>query len=175
MMMQMLEKGGVQPFTDATRAPDADNPRGYFEHELAMQLHQSAAWLSDVHGKAVKIAAPLLPYLPADQEYRLIFMHRPLGEVIASQRAMLARLGRAGARLDDHALTRAFTSQLVRVQKWLGRREEIPVLAVAYEEAIADPTAIATRLAGFLGAPFDTTIAASAVDASLRRQVRPRL
>jgi hypothetical protein len=118
---------------------------------------------------AVKIVAPLLPYLPVGQEYRLIFMHRALDEVIASQRAMLVRLGREGAKLDTPALMRAYTSQLVRVQGWLGRRPEIPVLAVAYADAVADPTAVATGLAGLLGDPFDVAVAASAVDPSLRR------
>jgi hypothetical protein len=169
MMMQMLAKAGIQPFTDGTRIPDADNPRGYFEHEQAIQLHQDSAWLPQAHGKAVKIVALLLPYLPADHDYRLVFMHRSLDEVVASQRAMLVRLGREGAKLDEQALMRAYTGQLVRVQTWLSRRLDIPVLAVAYADAVADSAAVATRLAGFLGAPFDISAAASAVDPSLRR------
>ena len=52
----------------------------------------------------------------------------------------------------------------------LGRRAEIPVLPVAYDDAIANPTAIARRLADFLGAPFEIEAAAAAVDPSLRRR-----
>jgi hypothetical protein len=40
--------------------------------------------------------------LPAGEEYRIVFMHRDVNEVVASQRAMLARLARAGARLNDN-------------------------------------------------------------------------
>ncbi len=175
MMMQMLAKGGIEPFADAVRAPDIDNPRGYFEHKQASRLHQDSAWLPEVRGKAVKIVAPLLPYLPPQQQYRLIFMHRPLREVVASQRIMLKRLALPGANLDDAALMRAYTSQLVRVQTWLGRRAEIPVLPVAYDDAVAHPAAIAIRLADFLGAPFEIEAAAAAVDSSLRRRGDDRI
>jgi hypothetical protein len=58
----------------------------------------------------------------------------------------------------------------VRVQTWLRRRAEIPVLAVNYAEALADPGAAAARLARFLGEPFDARAAAEAVEPSLRRQ-----
>jgi hypothetical protein len=61
-----------------------------------------------------KIVAHLLPCLPAGEEYRIVFMHRDLHEVVASQRAMLARLARAGARLSDSVLARTYTRQLVQ-------------------------------------------------------------
>ncbi|HSU06626.1 MAG TPA: sulfotransferase [Acetobacteraceae bacterium] len=168
MMMQVLAAAGIPPHTDGARAADPDNPRGYFEHAAAMRLHQDTGWIADARGKAVKIIAPLLPYLPPDNRYRLVFMHRALNEVVASQRAMLQRLGRTGAQLDDAALVRAFTGQLVRVQKWLSQRAEIPVLAVPYAEAVADPDSTAARLAQFLGAPFDRSAASATVDAALR-------
>jgi hypothetical protein len=50
------------------------------------------------------------------------------------------------------------------------RREEIPVLAVNYADALADPAATAARLARFLGQPFDAQAAAAAIEPSLRRQ-----
>jgi len=97
-------------------------------------------------------------------------MHRNLEEVLKSQRAMLDRLGRRGARVRDEELMRAYTQQLVRVQKWLKDRPEIAVLSVHYAEAVEHPEATAERLAGFLGAPFDAAAARTAVDAGLRRQ-----
>jgi hypothetical protein len=57
---------------------------------------------------------------------------------------------------------------LVRIQKWLERWTEIPVLAVGYGDAIGDPAGIATRLRRFVGEPFDVFAAAAAVDAALR-------
>jgi hypothetical protein len=97
-------------------------------------------------------------------------MHRDVNEVVASQRAMLARLARAGARLSDSALARTYISQLVQVQTWLQHRPEIQVLPVRYADAIGDPAGTAARLASFLGQPFDESAAAMAVAPSLRRQ-----
>jgi tetratricopeptide (TPR) repeat protein/arylsulfatase A-like enzyme len=170
MMMQLLSAAGIEPYTDRRRAADTDNPRGYFEHENAARLHQDASWISAARGKAVKIVAHLLPYLPAGEEYRIVFMHRDLNEVVASQRAMLTRLARTGARLDDNVLAHTYTTQLVQVQTWLQRRPEIQVLPVSYADALADPAGTAARLARFFGQPFDESAAATAVDPSRRRQ-----
>ncbi len=173
MMMQMLAAAGLAPYTDGQRQADEDNPRGYFEHQQATRLHQDHSWIPEARGKAVKIVAQLLPHLPAGEEYRVIFLHRNLEEVVASQRAMLERLGQAGAKLDDRELMRAYTQQLVRLQAWLNKRPEIQVLSVNYGAAIHDPAGTASKLAGFLGEPFDIAAAQAAVDASLRRQRVP--
>lgn len=97
-------------------------------------------------------------------------MHRDLNEVVASQRAMLARLARTGAQLSDGVLMHTYTRQLVQVQTWLQRRPEIQVLPVSYADALCDPAGTSARLARFLGQPFDGTAAALVVDPSLRRQ-----
>ena len=170
MAMQMLVAAGVPAYADNHRPPDADNPRGYFEHEQATRIHRDASWIPQARGKAVKIVAHLLPFLPEGEQYRLIFMHRDVREVVASQRAMLERLGRKGGELADARLMRAYTQQLVQVHAWLRRRTEIPVLAVSYAEALADPAAAAAKLARFLGEPFDAHAAAAAIEPSLRRQ-----
>src|SRR5438067_7880099 len=94
MMMQMLAAGGIAAYSDGKRTPDEDNPRGNLEHEKATQLHRDTSWVREARGQVVKIVAHLLPYLPAGEEYRIVFMHRALEEVTASQSAMLKRLGR---------------------------------------------------------------------------------
>ena len=170
MAMQMLAAAGVPAYVDEHRPPDEDNPRGYFEHEQATRLHQDVSWIPQTRGKAVKIVVHLLPFLPDGEQYRLIFLHRDMCEVIASQKAMLERLRRKGGELSETQLIRAYTQQLVSVHTWLRRRTEIPVLAVNYAEALADPLATAARLAHFLGEPFDTRAAAAAIEPSLRRQ-----
>jgi hypothetical protein len=170
MMMQMLAAAGLPAYADEKRIPDEDNPRGYFEHEQATRLHQDASWIPEARGKAVKIVAHLLPFLPVGEQYRLIFMHRDIREVVASQKAMLERLGRKGGGLAEARLLRAYTQQLMRVQTWLRRRAEIPVLALSYAEALADPATAAAKLARFLGQPFDREAAAAAVEPALRHQ-----
>jgi hypothetical protein len=170
MMMQMLAAGGIPIYSDGQRAPDEDNPRGYLEHEKATQLHRDSGWVADARGKAVKIVAHLLPYLPGGQEYRIVFIHRALEEVTASQSAMLRRLGRKGAQLGETQLARVFAGQLVRVQEWLKRADGVHVLAMQYAKVLEDPATAADRLAGFLGTPFDRAAAAAGVDPGLRRQ-----
>jgi predicted AlkP superfamily phosphohydrolase/phosphomutase/tetratricopeptide (TPR) repeat protein len=170
MMMQVLAAAGIAPYTDGLRTADSDNPRGYFEHEQATTLHRDVSWVPQARGKAVKIVANLVPYLPKGEQYRIVFMLRNLEEVAASQRVMLDRLGRPGAQLDAGQLARVYTGQLVRVCTWLSSRPEIQVLAVDYSRALRDPTTVVARLASFLGEPFEQASAAAKVDPSLRRQ-----
>jgi predicted AlkP superfamily phosphohydrolase/phosphomutase/tetratricopeptide (TPR) repeat protein len=170
MMMQMLVAGGVTPYTDGRRQADEDNPRGYFEHEDAARLHRETAWIPQARGKVVKVVAHLLPYLPSGQRYRVVFLHRKMEDVIASQSAMLTRLGRGGARLTSAALQRAYTRQLLEVQRWIQRTPGIEVIAIGYETALADPQGAGARLANFVGEPFDAEAAARAVEPVLRRQ-----
>jgi hypothetical protein len=174
MMMQMLSAAGIEAYTDGRREADEDNPRGYFEHDKAARLNRDAAWIPEARGKAVKIVAHLTPFLPAGEQYRLVFMRRDLKEVAASQKAMLERLGRKGGRIGDAGLMRTYAGQLVRVQSWLRKTAGVQVLTVDYAEALRDAKATAERLANFLGGPFDVQAAAAQVDASLRRQYMDR-
>jgi hypothetical protein len=170
MMMQMLAAAGLAPYTDSKREADEDNPRGYYEHQQATRLHRDAAWIPEARGKVVKVVAHLLPFLPAGEEYRLVFMRRDLNEVVASQKVMLSRLGRKGGNLADAALTRAYAGQLVQVQNWLRKTPGVQVMTVEYAEALCNPAVTAERLAAFLGPPFDANAASGLVDPALRRQ-----
>ena len=93
LMMQMLEAGGMETVTDGQRAPDADNPKGYYELERVKRLKEDHAWLAEAEGKALKVVSMLLYDLPADFRYRVLFMERDLDEILSSQRTMLARRG----------------------------------------------------------------------------------
>ena len=55
LMMQMLEAGGLEAFTDRERAADGDNPRGYYELEAVKQLRDDTSWLDEARGRAVKV------------------------------------------------------------------------------------------------------------------------
>ena len=94
MMMKMLEAGGIPLLTDSIRQADEDNPKGYYEFERAKKLPDGdTAWLKEARGKAVKIIAALLMELPQGYTYQVLFMHRNIQEVLASQSKMLARRG----------------------------------------------------------------------------------
>ena len=178
LMMQMLAAGGVPPLTDAQRAADPSNPRGYLELEAVKRLKMDRAWLPQARGKAVKIIHLLLPELagaPPDEHgaplnFRVVMMRRPIVEIVASQRAMLARQGKASAAIPDAQLARLFTDQLARVERWLEGRPEFQVCAVPYPELIAQPGETAARLNAFLGGGLDEPAMVRAVDPSLYRE-----
>src|SRR5882757_5861307 len=119
LMMQMLQAGGMQLLTDGLRTSDEHNPRGYFEHEKVKHGRNDLSWLEQAGGKAVKVIHLLLPHLPADRNYRVIFMVRNLEEVIASQRVMLKQQRRPAATLADEKLAEVFETQLNTVRRWL--------------------------------------------------------
>jgi predicted AlkP superfamily phosphohydrolase/phosphomutase/tetratricopeptide (TPR) repeat protein len=170
MMMQMLVAGGIVPYTDERRQADEDNLRGYFEHEMATRLASNRQWIPEVRGKAVKIAAPLLPRLPASDRYAIVTMRRDLHEVAASQREMLKRLGRPGAALSGDELIEALRKQMELVERWISRRANARAIDIDYADAVADPAGTAQRVAAFLGRPLDLAAMAAAVEPSLRRQ-----
>ncbi len=170
LMMQMLAAGGLPILSDAQRAADADNPKGYFELESAKRLHKDKGWLDQAVGKAVKIVAQLLPKLPGNYYYRVIFMERDLKEVLASQKVMLGRLEKQEAKLTDEQLQRVYTQQIRRVKLWLGKQANVRTLFVNHRDAVNDPGGCAERLCTFLGGERRSDRMAAVVDATLYRQ-----
>src|SRR6266704_120595 len=112
LMMQMLSAGGMPILTDGVRAADEDNPRGYLEFEAVKRTKEDSTWVAGASGKAVKMVYLLLHDLPAGNEYSVILMRRDIREVIASQRAMLARLGKQGADVTDERMAAIFEEQM---------------------------------------------------------------
>jgi hypothetical protein len=169
MMMQMLFAAGHPCLTDQVRPADIDNPRGYFEFEKAKRLRTDASWLSEARGKAVKIIAQLLPFLPSQYNYRVIFMERDFDEILASQHAMLERQKRKGAKLSNERLRETFCLQVRRIKHLLAARR-IPTLYVGHHEVLEYPNKVANRLKVFLGENLDEEAIAGAIDRSLYRQ-----
>jgi hypothetical protein len=172
LMMQMLQAGGMRLLTDDRRAADEHNPRGYFEHEAVKHSGADLSWLELAGGRAVKVIHLLLRHLPADRQYRVIFMLRDVQEVTASQRAMLKASGRSGALISDDRLAGVFEQQLLEVRQWLAGRPNFRVLYVNYREVLGDPFATAQTITLFLGGRLDVSAMAGAVDRTLYRQHR---
>ena len=156
MMMQMLDAGGIPPLTDGIREADEDNPKGYYEYEKAKQLDRESSWLSEAKGKAVKVVAQLLAYLPRipDLGYRVIFMERDIEEVLSSQKSMLKRQDRQGAKLSDDRLRVIFIHQVTKTEAMLSLRK-IPTLFVDYNGTIKYSEETAARVKAFLGGGLD--------------------
>lgn len=169
MMMQMLEAAGLPILSDGNRPADASNPLGYYEHEAIKKMARDSTWVEAARGKAVKIIAQLLPYLRAGEHYRIIFMERPLRQVIASQSDMLKRLGRNGSRLSSHRLAETYLKQIDGVRRTLESFESQPeILVVNFDQALSDPGKIAARVNRFLGGHLDESAMARAVSPNLR-------
>jgi hypothetical protein len=179
MMMRILQAGGLPVLTDDIRKPDEDNPHGYYEFEPAKRLKEDSSWLVNATGKAVKIIYALLYHLEQSQRYKIILMERDLEEVLASQRAMLNRLGRDGGALGRVSTTEAaaaFRREMDRVEIWLRRQQNIDLLKMHYREVLSKPREKVLELQRFLDSDLDLRAMESVVDWSLyrRRAVAPK-
>ncbi|MCH2173723.1 sulfotransferase [Myxococcota bacterium] len=176
LLMQMLAAGGMPILSDDVRKPDEDNPRGYLELEATKALRDDASFLADGSGRAVKIIAPMLPYLPVQRGrlYRVVFTQRDLEEVLASQTVMLARLGRDPAQTQNEnaSLRAAFHRQLVNSRDILAQRPDVDTLFVHYPKVVANPMETARAIANFVPADLDPAAMAAAMDRQLHRQRR---
>jgi tetratricopeptide (TPR) repeat protein len=176
LMMQLLEAGGMPLMTDGERAADVDNPRGYYEWEAIKQIGKRPELLDDqaVNGRAIKCISMLLPRMPLQHDYKVIFMTRPIEEVVASQRQMVNRLGKKAAELDPEQLQRGLTAHREEMLQWLATAPHMKFIEIDYPALVRDPQSIVSRLVQFLGAeqlPNETVMAAAVVP-SLHRQKR---
>ena len=169
MAMQMIVAGGIAPVTDNLRVPDADNPRGYYEFERVKSLRTDKAWIDDARGKVVKVIHMLVPELPDDRAYRVVFLDRDLREVVKSQSTMLARGAKAGGALPPERLMAIYDQQLKQVHAWLAARPNFRVLSVRHADFMRDAAMQAKAMNEFLGGDLDIAAMTAAVDPSLHR------
>ena len=169
MMMRMLAAGGLEPLTDNIRAPDRDNPNGYFEFEPVKRTKEDPSWVPSATGRAVKMVHLLLRDLPPAGPYRVVLMRRKLDEMVASQRRMLERLGRDPGALSDERRAQIFAAQLDDAERWLAAQPGFTWMRVDYNAMVADPRPHLERLSAFLGGGLDVDRMAAIVDPDLYR------
>jgi hypothetical protein len=170
MMMKMLDAGGVPIMTDAIRAADIDNPKGYFEYERVKDLEKETdkSYIREGRGKALKVISFLLKDLPDDCCYRVIFMRRHLDEVMDSQNRMLDRRGEEA--IDEReTMAEAYRNHLAAVKILVRKRPNFEMLEVRYDEAVRDARKAAAGVNAFLGGRLDEKAMVAAVDAELYR------
>lgn len=172
LMMRMLETGGIPALVDGVRAPDIDNPNGYYEYEPVKNLREDASWLGSAGGKAVKMVSQLLFYLPPERPLRIILMRRDLGEILASQKKMLLRLGRGGE-FQEPLMAKIFEKHLTEVESWLSRNKNFHVMTVSFNEMLGDPGRVVRKIDGFLGGGLATEKMFAVIDPALYRNRRP--
>jgi len=170
LMMQMLAAGGMTILTDGERRADEDNPRGYYEWERVKLLPHEPNLIAEAEGKVVKVISQLLLALPPSYPYQVIFMERPLVEVVASQAEMIRRRGTAGPPLAREQMMSALQVHLNQVMKWIKSAANISFCPVSHHELLRDPAGIAQAVQRFLGLPLDAAAMAAQVDPVLYRQ-----
>jgi hypothetical protein len=172
LMMQMLAAGGMPVLSDGERVADTDNPRGYLEWERIKLLPREPACIAEAEDKAVKVISQLLFALPSGGDYRIIFMERPLPEVVASQAEMIRRRGTAAPKLPEAALLAALQAHLNQINSWLKNQNQarLQVYRVQYHDVLANAQPVSEKIQDFLGRSLNLAAMAEQVDSSLYRQ-----
>lgn len=170
MAMKMLEAGGLELVQDGVRTANIDNPKGYFEDERVKSLHdmEDRTWLKQCRGKGIKIISNLLRSLPADNNYKVLFVRRDLDEVLASQAKMLDRRGEA-SETEDARMRELFEGDVWRAQYLMKRNPQFEWTEIHYREVLTDPERQARHIEEFLGLGLAVDRMAEVVDPDLYR------
>lgn len=165
LMMQMLNAGGMSLLTDQKRQADENNPKGYYELESVKGTATNKSWVKDASGKVVKVISHLLQHLPGNNNYKVIFMHRNIQEIIISQQKMTGKENQAY----PLTLETNFKAHLAKIEHWFKRNPHFEVMHIQYTDLIKDPQNHAKVLADFIGKPLDIDKMCAAVDKTLYR------
>ena len=150
LMMQMLRAGGMELMHDGKRVADEDNLEGYWEWEEIRSLKKNPRLIEQADGKVIKVISALLPQLPPRHKYRIIFMRRPVEEVVASQWKMLERSGQV-PRSEKEYLIQTQQTHLEQTLAKLRQRPDVELLEIDYPQLVAEPADQLATLEGFLG------------------------
>ncbi len=151
LMMQMLQAGGLELMTDGKRAADEDNPEGYWEWETVKSLRTNPRLIEHAQGKVIKVISALLPQLPPRHRYKIIFMKRPVEEVVASQWKMLERQGQQPRSQRKHLIQ----TQRTHAEQTLAQLRRLPnveLIEIDYPQLFTQPMSQLDALKSFLNA-----------------------
>ena len=170
-MMQMLEAGGQEIFTDKERIADESNPKGYYEHEAVKNLVKNSNFLVDAVDKTVKVISNLLTHLPSRYKYRIVFLNRDLMEVIRSQQKMLIRDGKK-VKEDTLplGLMQKYGDSLKKTKLWMKNQRNIEFIDVDYSELINSPLDHAIKVHDFFSKDLKPEAMARIPDPKLYRE-----
>jgi hypothetical protein len=153
LMMQMLRAAGLEVIDDGQRPADVHNPAGYAEDQRALNLLEDQQWLLEAAGKAVKITVPHIQHLRPDLPIRVIFMQRPITEVVRSQEKMRGVPPEVTRRKFPLHLALQLENERDRALAMLLGRPLTEVLEVDYEQLIDQPLPEAEKIIRFLHLP----------------------
>ena len=165
LMMQMLDKGGVNALVDGKREADESNPKGYYEYEPVMSIHKDNSWMHKAKDKSVKIVAPLLSHIDPKYRYKIIFMKRDLDEVIKSQRKMTGK----NPDTIPVKLYNAYRDQLKFVEKWKEKEPGVELIYLDYSDVLNTPDKAIEKIQSLLGVELKEAEMKKCIDKSLHR------
>jgi hypothetical protein len=128
---------------------------------------QTTGWVAGAQGKAVKVIAYQLRFLPPEFAYRVGLYAPPHRRNTRVQRQVptLAR----GLPLSEREKILAYKTEYVMYEAWLMKQKHLPALFVNYNDLIANPAAPVARIRDFLGLPLDAGAMLAAIDPALYR------
>jgi predicted AlkP superfamily phosphohydrolase/phosphomutase/tetratricopeptide (TPR) repeat protein len=150
LMMQLLRAGGMELMHDGKRTADEDNEEGYWEWEEIKSLKKNPRVIEQAAGKVIKIISALLPHLPPKHRYKILFMNRPVAQVVASQWKMLEHHGQQPKSEQAHLIATQET-HVAQLLATLRQSPRIELLEVDFPDLVANPLAWLPRLRTFLG------------------------
>jgi len=146
-------------------------PKGYYEFERVKKLDEGdIAWLSEAQGKAVKVISALLTYLPPTYTYRVIFMHRAMPEILASQKKMLVHRQEDADDVSDEEMAGLYTEHLRQVDSWINSRSNIKRIDINFNEILENPLPHIENINKLLDGILDAGKAEAVIDPGLYRQ-----
>ncbi|MGC8739119.1 MAG: hypothetical protein ACP5UA_10815 [Candidatus Hydrogenedens sp.] len=159
LLMQMLEAGGIPILQDSVRLPDEHNPYGYFEYEPIKNLNiiRDISYLKKYKGYAVKIVSPLLIKMTISFPARVIFLKRPLPEVILSQQKMIKeKKDKNFSLINSSYLLRIFEKHTYQIMDSLFQNPHLKVLEIHFPEVFSNPKYIIDSINTFLDENLNT-------------------
>ena len=168
LMMRMLNAGGIPALCDEERTPDADNPNGYYEFEDVKRIENYGTWIDRAPGHAVKMVYSLLKHLPADREYRIVFMRRHVDEILQSQKQMLERNG-IQTDIPDARLKALFEHELRQFYAWLPTQTHLKLVNISYNELLSRPDSTISQINRHFDHALDTEGMIRMIDPTLYR------
>lgn len=168
MMMRMLEAGGIPALTDELRTPDDDNPNGYYEFEDVKSIEDYSTWIDLAPGHSVKMVYSLLKHLPADREYRVLFMRRNVDEILQSQKKMLERNG-ITTDIPDATMKALFERELRQFYSWIPTQSHLKLVNISYNDLLSNPEGTIDQINRHFDETLDTEAMVQLVDPGLYR------
>ena len=163
-MMRCLGWGGLPLCVDTTRPADIGNPHGYFEDSRVKRLRVENSWVNEAKGKGLKVVSPLLPFLPFELRYRVIFMCRDAQKILDSQQRLISHLRGTELRgKEAHLSPEEIDSHISETQAWLRSVDRFAVLYMNFDDLLQDTLGASRRVCDFLEMDLDVMQMVSAV------------